>query len=168
MSVARKHFLRTQPNWRDVAPQDQIRFIVPGLFAGSRVEPMLEGLGRIVPDWRPDLLVHDSAEMAGAIAAEVAGIAHAEHSFGVLRPLDLRQLAVDALQPVANRLGVPNPGIGGLGGEPSLDICPAAIQRPEIADLPQVQPLRQSASTTRPTRSARPGWLTSPLGRSST
>jgi UDP:flavonoid glycosyltransferase YjiC (YdhE family) len=142
MSVARNRFYRTQPNWRDVAPEDQIRHIVPGLFAGVRVEPMLADLERIIPDWRPDLLVHDSAEMAGAIAAEVAGIAHVEHSFGVVRPLEMRLLAVEALGPVAERLGVPNPGIGGLGGELYLDICPPGIQRPEITDLPRVQPLR--------------------------
>ena len=142
MPVARKRFLKTMPNWRDIAPQDQVRYIVPGLFAGSRVVPMLEDLRRIIREWQPDLLIHDSAEMAGAIAAEVAGIAHVEHSFGVLRPLAVRQLAVDALQPVADRLGVPNPGIGGLGGELYIDICPPGIQRPEIVDLPRVQPLR--------------------------
>jgi len=142
MSVARNRFYRTQPNWRDVAPQDQVRYIVPGLFAGVRVEPMLADLGRIIADWRPDLLVHDSAEMAGSIAAEVAGIAHVEHSFGVLRPLELRRLAMEALAPVADRVGVANPGIGGLGGELYLDICPPGVQRPEIADLARVQPLR--------------------------
>ncbi len=130
---------------------------------------MLEDLGRIIPDWRPDLLIHDSAELAGGIAAEVAGIAHVEHSFGVLRPLEIRRLAVDALAPVAERLGVPNPGVGGLGGELYLDICPPGIQRPEIADLPR-RPAAPAGrrSTTRPTRSCRPGSIRSALGRSST
>ena len=142
MPVAMARFYRTQPNWRDVAPQDQVQYLVPGLFGGVRVDPMLEDLGRIIPDWRPDLLIHDSVELAGGIAAELAGIAHVEHSFGVLRPLEIRRLAVDALAPVADRLGVPNPGVGGLGGELYLDICPPGIQRPEIADLPRVQQLR--------------------------
>ena len=39
MSEAFRRFLRTMPDWRAVAPQDQIRYIVPGLFAGVRIEP---------------------------------------------------------------------------------------------------------------------------------
>ena len=142
MPVAMARFYRTQPSWREVTPQDQVRYLVPGLFGGVRVEPRLEDLGRIIPEWRPSLLIHDSVELAGGIAAELAGIHHVEHSFGVLRPLEIRRLAVDALAPVAERLGVPNPGVGGLGGELYLDICPPGIQRPGIADLPRVQPLR--------------------------
>ena len=133
---------REVPNWRDVAPWDQARHIVRGIFGGSRIEPMLADLEPILRDWRPDLLIHDSAEMAGAIAATVEGIAHAEHSFGVLRPMDLREVGTEAIDPVCRRLGVPNPGVGGLGGERYLDICPPTFQRPEIADVPDVQPIR--------------------------
>lgn len=158
MSVARNLFYRTQPNWRDVAPQDQIRYIVPGLFAGVRIEPMLADLARIFAMWRPDLLIHDSAEMAGAIAAERAAIAHAEHSFGVLRPLEVRRLAVEALASVCERLGVRNPGIGGLGGELYLDICPPGIQRSDIDDLPRVQPLRPVGFDDAP-EAVLPTWL---------
>ena len=159
MPEARKRFIGTMPSWRDVAPEDQVRYLVPGLFGGVRIEPMLADLGRIIPDWRPDLLVHDSAEMAGAIAAEVADIPHVEHSFGVLRPLEIRRLAFDALAPVAERLGVPNPGVGGLGGELYVDICPPGIQRPEIADLPRVQPLRPVGFDDAPD-AVLPTWLT--------
>jgi UDP:flavonoid glycosyltransferase YjiC (YdhE family) len=162
MPEARKRFLRTVTGWRDVAPWDQVRYTVPGLFAGSRVRPMLDDLARIIPEFDAQVLVHDSAEMAGAIAAEVAGIPHVEHSFGVIRPLELRQLAVEALQPVCDRLGVTNPGIGGLGGELYLDICPPGIQRPEIADLPRVQPLRPVGFDDAPD-AIQPTWL---VGRS--
>ncbi len=88
MAVAKRRLYREVPDWRDVAPWDQARHIVRGIFGGSKVEPMLADLEPILRDWRPDLLIHDTAEMAGAIAAEVAGIAHAEHAFGLLRPRD--------------------------------------------------------------------------------
>jgi UDP:flavonoid glycosyltransferase YjiC (YdhE family) len=159
MPEALNRFIRRTPDWRDVAPWDQIRLMVPGLFAGVRIEPMLEDLGPLIADWRPDLLIHDSAEMAGAIAAESAGIAHVEHSFGVLRPLELRRRATEALAPVCERLGVVNPGIGGLGGGLYLDICPPGIQRPEISDLPRVQPLRPVGFDDAPTASL-PTWVT--------
>ena len=61
------------------------------MFGRVRVPPMLADLAPILERWRPGLLIHDSAEMAGAIAAEVAGIPHVEHSFGLLRPLAIRQ-----------------------------------------------------------------------------
>ena len=49
---------------------------------------------------------------------------------------------MDVLEPLSAAAGVRNPGIGGLGGEPYLDICPPRLQFPDIADLPEVIPLR--------------------------
>lgn len=158
MPDARQRFARRTPGWRELPPWEQMWHFVPGLFAGVRVEPMLRDLEPLLAAWRPDLLIHDSAEMAGAIAAEATGIAHVEHSFGLLRPLELRRVAMEALQPTCDRLGVANPGVGGLGGELYLDVCPPRIQRPEIADVPRVQPLRPVPLHDAP-GAARPTWL---------
>jgi UDP:flavonoid glycosyltransferase YjiC (YdhE family) len=158
MPEARKRFIEQTPEWPSVEPWNQARLMVPGLFAGVRIEPMLDDLGRIIPEWRPDLVVHDFLEMAGAIAAERARIAHVDHSFGVLRPLEVRQVATKALDPVCERLGIRNPGVGGLGGELYLDICPPGIQLPEIADVPRVQPLRPVGFDEAP-EATLPTWL---------
>lgn len=139
---AMARFAAATPGWADIAPQDRMPYQFPGLFAGTRVPPMLEDLGPIIDDWRPELLIHDSLEMAGAIAAEAAGIAHVEHSFGILRPGTVRRAATEVLAPICEGLGVRNPGIGGTGGELYFDICPPAIQQPEIAELQNVQPLQ--------------------------
>jgi UDP:flavonoid glycosyltransferase YjiC (YdhE family) len=80
--------------------------------------------------------------MAGGIAADRAGIAHAEHSIGLLRPREFRQLSTEALEPVCERLGVRNPGVGGINGELYLDSCPPGLQRAEIADVESRQPIR--------------------------
>ncbi len=135
-------FLATVPDWDDIPPQDRPVYQYPGMFGRVRVPPMLADLRGVLDRWRPDLLIHDSAEMAGAIAAEVSGIAHAEHSVGLLRPLALRQAATDVLEPIAADAGVANPGVGGLGGELYLDICPPSLQFPEIAALSSVAPLQ--------------------------
>ncbi len=119
-----------------------MRYQLPGLFAGVRVPPMLDDLGPILADWQPDLLIHESAEMAGAIAAEATGIAHLEHSFGILRPGAFRRLATQTLAPISDRLGIRNPGVGGIDGELYLDVCPPGMQQPEIAALQNVQALR--------------------------
>lgn len=139
---AMARFVAATPGWAGVPLPDRMRLLMPGLFGRVRVPPMLRDLGRVIDDRQPDLVIHDSAEMAGAIAAEVAGLAHAEHSFGVLRPAEARRAATDALAPISHELGVRNPGVGGINGELYLDICPPAIQHPEIAQVPNVQPMR--------------------------
>jgi len=143
---AQARFVAATPGWADIPPQDRMPFQFPGLFAGIRVPRMLEDLGPIVATWRPDLLIHDTAELAGAIVAESDGIAHAEHSFGILRPAMVRAVATEILAPIAARLGVHDPGVSGSNGELYLDICPPGIQQPEIADVVNVLRVRPGAA----------------------
>jgi hypothetical protein len=135
-----------------------MRFMYPGLFGRVRVPPMLADLEALFARWRPDLVVHDPNELAGAIAAEVAGVPHVEHSYGILRPLAIRRLAMDALAPIAQGLGVRNPGIGGIDGELYLDICPPGIQDPGIADLTNLQRIRPVGFDAAPD-TALPAWV---------
>ena len=158
MPEAMRRFIDGTPGFRELQPWEQMGHIMPGLFGGVRVEPMLVDLDRVVDGWRPDLLIHDAAEMAGGIAAEMAGIAHAEHAIGLLRPLELRRRATDALEPFCERVGVQNPGVGGTNGELYLDICPPGIQRAEIAAVERAQPLRPVSVDEAP-GVAMPAWL---------
>ena len=135
-------FVATTPGWAQVPAAGRNKLMYPGMFGRVRAPKMLQDLTPLVAAWRPDLVIHEAAEMAGAIAAEVAGIPHAEHSFGILRPGELRRRATEAVAPISAALGIPNPGVGGLGGELYLDICPPGVQHPEIAELANVQPLR--------------------------
>ncbi len=160
MPEARRRFAEQTPGFKDVLPWDRMSYLQAGLFGGVRMEPMLDDLDRILPDWRPDLLIHECTEMAGAIAAEGAGIPHVEHSFGVLRPADVRRRATAAIAPVAARRGVANPGVGGLNGELYLDVCPPGFQLPEIAEVPRVQALRPVALDEAPDIEL-PAWLDS-------
>jgi UDP-N-acetylglucosamine transferase subunit ALG13 len=138
--------------------------IWPGMFARARVPPMLADLTPVVEHWRPDLIVHDSAELAGAILAEVVGIPHAEHSFGILRPRRARQLATDAIAAFCDDLHVANPGVGGLNGELYLDVCPPGIQSPDIAELVNVMSMRP-AKIDAPTDTAFAAWIGSRRAR---
>lgn len=157
---ATERFMAATPEWGELPPGDRMRAMFPGLFATARVPPMLRDLLPIVADWRPDLLIHDTNEMAGGIAAESAGIAHAEHSYGILRPESIRQLAVDALEPISEGVGVANPGVCGMGGELYIDICPPGIQDPEIVDIPNVQRLRPIGFDAAPD-AVLPAWVAS-------
>jgi UDP:flavonoid glycosyltransferase YjiC (YdhE family) len=157
-SEALIRFVAATPGWADLPPEDRWQHIFPGLFARVRVPPMLEDLAKVIAGWLPDLVIHDTAEMAGAIAAEVAGIAHVEHSFGILRPALGRRLATEALGPISRRLGVRNPGVGGIDGELYLDVCPPGLQQPEIAEVPNVQRLRPMGFDAAP-EAFLPGWV---------
>jgi UDP:flavonoid glycosyltransferase YjiC (YdhE family) len=139
---AQARFVAATPGWAETPPEDRMPLQFPGLFAGVRAPRMLEDLEGLMAEVRPDLVIHDTAELAGAIAAEVAGVPHVEHSFGILRPAIVRAVATEILAPLAARRGVPNPGVGGSGGELYLDICPPGIQRPEIAEVANVQRLQ--------------------------
>lgn len=135
-------FRESVPRWADVPFGDRMRIQQAEMFGRIRVPPMLDDLAGIISDWRPSLLIHDSLEMAGAIAAEAAGVAHAEHAVGIIRPLAGRQASTEAVAPFSEALGIRNPGVGGIGGELYIDICPPGVQLPEIRAIPNVQPLR--------------------------
>jgi UDP:flavonoid glycosyltransferase YjiC (YdhE family) len=139
---AQARFVAATPGWAEIPPQERMPVQLPGLFAGVRVPRMLADLEPLVASWRPALVIHDTLEFAGAIVAESAGIVHAEHSFGILRPAMIRAVATEILAPMAARRGVHDPGVSGSNGELYLDICPPGIQQPEIVDVAHVQPLR--------------------------
>lgn len=139
---ARARFHASVPDWTSAPLGDRMRIQQSEMFGRIRVPPMLRDLERVIGEWAPSLLVHDSLEMAGAIAAEAAGIAHAEHAVGILRPEAGRVASMAAVAPFSEAHGVRNPGVGGLGGELYLDICPPGIQDPAIDRLANVQPLR--------------------------
>jgi UDP:flavonoid glycosyltransferase YjiC (YdhE family) len=155
---ARARFLAAVPNFSEIPFAERMPIQQAVMFGRVRVPRMLEDLVTIIDKVRPNLIIHDSLEMAGAIAAEAAGVAHAEHAVGLLRPLAARQASTDAVKPFSDSLGVPNPGVGGIHGELYLDICPPKIQRPEIANVEHVQPVRPMGFDASPKRDL-PTWV---------
>ena len=140
--VARARFLAAVPDLEEIPITGRMAVTQAVMFGRTRVPPMLDDLARIIAAVKPNLLIHDSLEMAGAIAAEAAGLPHAEHAVGLLRPAIARQAATDAVAPFSDALGLRNPGVGGNRGELYLDICPPGIQHAEIAEVENVQPMR--------------------------
>ena len=57
--------------------------VVGAIFAGLNVDAMLPALEEAIEDWRPDLVVRETAEFASAIAAERHGIPHVRVAAGV-------------------------------------------------------------------------------------
>ncbi len=79
----------------------------------------------LIERWRPDLLVHDTLEMAGPVVAQEAGVPHATHSYGPLVP-QTAQFG-EAFGPVFTEAGLPDP-IPGVFASPYLEVCPPGLQ----------------------------------------
>lgn len=80
-------------------------------FATRAVEAMLPDLQRHIERWRPDLIVRETTEFAGCLAAERAGLPHASVATGSWSSRDDRRAGVaDVLDRWRRRLGLaPDP-----------------------------------------------------------
>ncbi|HEY5882836.1 MAG TPA: glycosyltransferase [Nakamurella sp.] len=106
-----------------------------GAAALRRVPELFELIGR----WRPDLIVHDTLELAGPTVAEVVGIPHATHSYGPLVPET--RLFATAFTPVFTEAGMPDP-MPGVFGSPYLEVCPPGLQAAGTQPWTDVVPIR--------------------------
>ncbi|MEV0001592.1 nucleotide disphospho-sugar-binding domain-containing protein [Micromonospora sp. NPDC050980] len=86
----------------------------------------LDGTHDLVHTWRPDLVIGEPTEFAGAVAAATAGIPWVEHSWGLAVQPEYRPAAAVELRGECARYG-----LAGLP-EPALriDVCPPSVQRP--------------------------------------
>jgi UDP:flavonoid glycosyltransferase YjiC (YdhE family) len=77
-------------------------------FATRAVESALPDVERHVGEWRPDVIVRETAEFAGCLAAEQAGLPHASVATGSWSARDDRRPVVaEVLQDWRARLGMP-------------------------------------------------------------
>jgi len=78
-------YRRRFPEALGLPPPSLADHMFPKLFGAISAPPMLGDLLTLV-DPRPDLLIHDAAELAGPIVAASLGIPSVTHSFGGLVP----------------------------------------------------------------------------------
>jgi UDP:flavonoid glycosyltransferase YjiC (YdhE family) len=95
------------------------------LGAGTALPDLLA----IVESWQPDLVVRESYELAGAIAAELYRIPHALVALGLASTEDwVRGLAAGPVAELRRELGLPADGAGDrLRRAPTLSFMPAAF-----------------------------------------
>lgn len=97
-------------------------------------------------DWRPDLVVHEETELAGPVAAAVAGARHVVHGLGLMAPVRIW----DALAPTIDRLGsrwaVPDLAAA-VRDAVYLDVCPPALQPGGERIWERTRPIRPVAGS---------------------
>lgn len=111
-------------------PAERPQLGFPRIFGEHGAPAILPALLGVVESYRPDLLIHDTSELAGPIAATAAGIPHVNHSFGHLLPDEIAALAAGWVAPLWKQIGHEPPPLAGLYRHLYLDICPPACSFP--------------------------------------
>jgi UDP:flavonoid glycosyltransferase YjiC (YdhE family) len=112
--------------------------------ARSRSETMLP----LVKNWRPDIVIHEETELAGAVAAAAVSAGHVVHGLGVMPPMRIWDVWADAIESLALEWGVALADQQ-LRDATYLEVCPPALQPPGERIWHRVQPLRHSTGPAR-------------------
>jgi UDP:flavonoid glycosyltransferase YjiC (YdhE family) len=161
----------------DPAPEDLGR-LVASLAALSQREGhahmMSEGFARVAPravlsdvldivdTWRPDVVVRESQEYAGALAAERSGVSHVRVALGLAAQEDeTLTAAAGAVDELRAELGLaPDPEARALRDSPYLTLVPGALEAPSAGSPRAIHRFRardgSGATAARWTRDARP------------
>jgi UDP:flavonoid glycosyltransferase YjiC (YdhE family) len=131
--------------------EERRAFLFPQMFGTIEAPAKIEELRELVRTWDPDLIVHDSADLAAPVAAEEAGIPSANHSFGRLVPVDIVAAA-------AARAGLSADPLGGMFRGIYVDIAPPSFQTEALPAGARVEPLRP-VPVEPPSTERAPEWL---------
>lgn len=116
----------------------------------------LEQLHNLATTWRPDVLIHESAELAAPAVAASLGLPSVNHSFGRAVPL----AAVEGAAPIAARMWdqlnlEPEP-YAGMYRCAYIDISPASLNSGRPPEGTPVIPLRPAEGTVSSSDAERP------------
>ncbi len=98
------------------------RVVIGDVFARLDATAALPRLREAVATWRPDVVVHESAEFAGPIAAELSGVPSARVGIGL-----------EAMERLMWEVAEPSlPGFYDVAAEPFLTLFPASLEDPSV------------------------------------
>lgn len=127
------------------------RLVVGDIFARLNVAAMLPSVRAACSEWRPDLILRDTAEFASAIAGEEHGVPHARVAVSLAAA---EEAALAIARPVLDgrRGGV----VDSIHASPYLSLFPASLEDPDASEPPATYRFRDPAD--RPSRQALPDW----------
>ena len=130
-------------DYNHLQPDEILGWYLPHLFGEILAPAMLADLEPLVRDWRPDVILHETFEFAGPIAAASAGIPSVSHTLDSALTSRFSLQSPRLVAPLWRERGLkPNP-TAGLYLHLCLDITPPSLQ-PWQAALSRaiVRPLR--------------------------
>ncbi|HXH77588.1 glycosyltransferase [Nocardioides sp.] len=129
----------------DVPPPQRAAYVYPRMFGRLLTPPMASDLLPLARDWRPDVMVHEHAELGSPLVGGVLGIPTVTHAFGGAIPSAILDSASEMVAPTWREHGLAVPPYAGCFGSLYLDICPSSVQSVPVGHIPQVQALRPVA-----------------------
>lgn len=122
--------------------------MVGEIFGREDTRAALPGMLEILDRWRPALVVRETSELAGALAAERQGIPHARVALGLASVDDwTHAVMAPAVDEVRAEWGLrPDPGARRLRDAPLLTLSPHALEDPAMAGSAKTYRFRAVAS----------------------
>jgi UDP:flavonoid glycosyltransferase YjiC (YdhE family) len=131
---------------REEIPQEELTPVIAKVFGDTMPREFVAALGPIFERERPDLVVYETGNPGGAMAARLAGIPAVGHGFGRFGRGGLGEAIRGTVSGFAAEIGV-EVGEAPSFGDPVVDICPESAQAPEFMAAARRVPLRPSGWT---------------------
>ena len=126
----------------ELPPQERRPLAFTWRFATVDAPAKVDTLRRIVATWQPDLVVHESADLAAPIVASAAGVPRAHHGFGRLVPRACFERAAEETVSLWESVGLdPEPLCGAFRGT-YVDPCAPSLQSEPFPDGTPVERVR--------------------------
>jgi UDP:flavonoid glycosyltransferase YjiC (YdhE family) len=123
-------------------------------FAFERRFALLDSPARLdelrdrVTEWRPDLIVHDAAELAAPVVAALLGVPSVHHSFGRMIPRRAIERGAPTAEAMWERVGLAPEPFAGMFRGTYLDIAPPSLASEQPPPGTPVIPLRPAEPAT--------------------
>ena len=146
-------------DYNHLQPDEILGWYLPHLFGEILAPAMLADLEPLVRDWRPDVILHETFEFAGPIAAASAGIPSVSHTLGLRIDEQVLAAVAASVAPLWRECGLKLNPTAGLYLHLCLDITPPSLQ-PWQAALSRaiVRPLRPVTPSPNPGERL-PSWM---------
>ena len=116
-----------RPRLQALPPAERVAVAYTLRFAHVDAPTKLPDLLRAAEDWRPDLLVHDAAELCAPPVAASLRIPSVNQGFGQVIPAACHQNAADAVRGLWDAVGLPPEPWNGMYRCAYVDICPPSL-----------------------------------------
>ena len=128
-----------------VEPAERAAYVFPRMFGAAYTPGMVADLLPLARQRRPDLMIHDQAELASPIVGAVIDVPSITHAFGGAIPAELLIEAGERTADVWAAHDQAQPPYAGCFTSLYLDICPPSVQSVATDHIGDSQALRPIA-----------------------
>jgi UDP:flavonoid glycosyltransferase YjiC (YdhE family) len=128
-----------------LSPEDRASFAFPNMFGAWATPCTVKDLLPLARDWRPDLMIHENAELPAPLVGALLGVPVVTHSFGGAVPTPFLMDAGNRLASLWAEHDLQIPPYAGAFTSGYIDICPSAVQTQSLDHIPVRHPIRPIA-----------------------